>query len=86
MVLPHLHLPNTHTHTLHEDTNTLTMKKHGKQEGQVDARKYSSEYCVEVLSSDNSHVSESSIFTRKFQIIPRPEEDSEQFENIMCIS
>ena len=39
-----------------------------------------------ILSSDNSHVSESSIFTRKFQIIPRPEEDSEQFENIMCIS
>ena len=50
MVLPHRHLPNRHTHThpLHEDTNTLTMKKHGKQEGQVDARKYSSEYCVDV--------------------------------------
>ena len=48
MVLPHLHFPNTHTHPLHEDTNTLTMKKRGKQEGQVGAHKYSSEYFVEV--------------------------------------
>ena len=39
-----------------------------------------------ILSPDNSHVSEPSIFTLKFQIIPRPEEDSEQFENIMYIS
>lgn len=46
--LPATFPTDTHTHTLHEDANTLTVKKHGKQEGQVDDHKYSSEYCVEV--------------------------------------